>query len=460
MIVKKVNDTVMCEYLYNVTTRCNCRCKHCVPKVYAGKNQELTSKKMIELYEKSKYLKGNTVNIGGGEPFVKEDLEDFVLYLDKNKIPCVISTNGWFTEKVIHLVEQLEDNKTVRFSISIDGTEERHDEIRRCKGIYKRAMETLKALKERNFDVQVNIVVQKDNVSSLGEFDKIFKALNVPVAYIPEVFVSGDEFNFTPDDIREIFKYVTYPRGRKYLLSQGKFVITNCHAGNNSWHVDSNGDVYACCGGFYRDDSEKFIIGNLVDDDFDTIFMSKRKQQVYEEVVKNCSGCLMVRDVEREVSVFGLDVSYTKDEVAVLKDDLSNISYLNDFSVDGTEWHLLENDNSGKSFRWMKKKKARVFLNVQKVKGKKISFNILNICPTGDSEEKIELKVKVDGKELGMSKCKSGESTITFKIPSSWKIKDLIEVELEVSRLWSPSEYVESTDTRKLGIGVYSVQVE
>lgn len=459
MIVKKVDDLIMCEYLYNVTTRCNCRCKHCNPKVYTGKDHELSSREMIEQYEKSRFLQGNTINIAGGEPFVKADLEEFVLYLDKHKIPCVIATNGWFTEKIIHLADQLEDNKTVRFAISIDGTKDIHDDIRRCSGIYERAVASVKALKERCFNVQVNTVIQKENLSSLCELDRVFKDMGVPVAYIPEIFVSEEEFNFTPDDIREAFQYVTYPRGRKYLLSKGKYLITGCHAGTNSWYVDSNGDVYACWGCYYRDDSDRYILGNLFEQDFDTIFTSDRKKQVCEEIVRNCSGCLLPRDLEREADIFGMDTSYTKEEVAVLGDDLENVSRLDDFSVDESEWHLLEKDSDGRTFRWMKKQEARIFLNLKGKSADRLNMDLLNICPPREGEDPLKLEVMLDKEWLGEAACEPGNSRISLEISKDVPASGLVEVELKINRLWSPNDYTGSEDTRKLGIGIYQAEI-
>lgn len=461
MMEKKVNDIILCDALYNVTTMCNCKCKHCNPKVYTGKANEMSSKEMIEKFEKSKYLQSNTITVAGGEPFMKADLEEFILYLNKKQIPCVISTNGCFTDKIIQLVEKIDNKDMLKFTISIDGTEERHDEIRRLRGVYRKAMESVRALKERGIDVQVNTVVQKDNLQTLDELDRIFNEMGVPVAYIPEIFVSEREFNFTPEDIKKAFQFVTYPRGRKYLLSQGKYRITNCHAGMNTWYIDSNGDVYACWGSYYRNDSEQYILGNLYEQDFDTIFESNRKRDIYEHVVKNCSGCLLPRDLEREVEVFGMDTSYTKDEVAVLADELSNCSTLDDFSVDGSEWHLLEKDNEGYTFRWMKSEVSRVFLNVKEIDCKRehLKIDYLNIRPNTRDEKPLSLTVFVENIEVGVFECKNGRNQISICIPDGLNYDGLVEIKLSVSALWRPSDYTDSPDDRKLGVAIYSVVI-
>lgn len=462
MIIKKVDDTIMCEALYNVTTRCNCRCKHCNPKVYTGKAKEISSKEMIERFEKSKYLQGNTITVAGGEPFLKADLEEFILYLNERRIPCVISTNGWFTDKIIHLVEQIKNKEFLRFTISIDGTEERHDEIRGLRGVYQKAMESVRALKERSFEIQINAVVQKDNLQTLDEFDCMFREMGVPVAYIPEIFVSEREFNFTPEDIKKAFRFVTYPRGRKYLLSQGKYRITNCHAGTNTWYIDSNGDVYACWGSYYREDSDRYILGNLFEQDFDTIFESQKKRDICDQVVKNCSGCLLPRDLEREAEVFGMDTSYTKDEVAILADEISSCSRLDDFSVDESEWHLLEKDGEGNTFRWMKRKTARAFLNYRGGvwRKKHASIDYLNVRPHKNDEKPLTLSVAIEGIEIGTFVCKDGRNQISIPIPHRINLDGLVEMELKISALWRPDEYTDSSDTRELGIAVYSIAID
>ena len=190
----KVDNIELCEFLYLPTTRCNCRCKHCTPQVYTGKEVEMTSQYLIEQYEKSKFLKGNSVSVAGGEPFLKEDLDEFIVYLDAHKIPTVISTNGWFTDRIVRLMDKLTDCETVRFAISIDGPQEMHDEIRRCRGIYQRAVDSAVMLHERGFQTQINTVVQKDNLEDLEEFDAFFKDQGIPVVYIPEIFVGGGYF--------------------------------------------------------------------------------------------------------------------------------------------------------------------------------------------------------------------------------------------------------------------------
>lgn len=455
----KVDNIELCEFLYLATTRCNCRCKHCAPQVYTGKEVEMTSQKLIEQYERSKFLKNTPVSVAGGEPFLKEDLDEFILYLDTHKIPTVISTNGWFTDKIERLIDKLEDNKTVRFAISIDGPEQMHDEIRRCKGIYQRAVQSAILLHDRGFQVQVNMVVQKDNLDNLEEFDWFFKEKGIPVIYIPVVFVGEEEFNFTNDDIRKIFRYVDYPRGRKYLLSKGKWLIKNCHAGRNTWMMDCNGDIYACWGGYYKDDAKEYLIGNMLEKDFDDIFMSDKKEVVCAGVVRNCEGCLLPRDIERETDTFGFSTKLTYDEVAVLAEDLTNLSTLDDYSVDRGEWYDQEKYN-GVPFRWMKKKDVTLYVNVRDKKPEKLIIHYINGYVPSKEQEQMKVTFTLQDEKSIVMNCELGENTGDIALPESLKLSGLVKLDISVDKLWKPSDInKESFDERPLGIGVFSVEL-
>ena len=92
------------EIVYLPTMRCNYSCKHCDQGRYNTKNEELSCKHIANIVKKSIVSKSlNVINIAGGEPFVKDDLEEFVLEIVNDatlNIHIFITTNGYFSEKV------------------------------------------------------------------------------------------------------------------------------------------------------------------------------------------------------------------------------------------------------------------------------------------------------------------------------------------------------------------------
>lgn len=114
--MKKLNGTVI------VTYRCNARCNMCNRYKKPSKPEEEltieTIKKLPPMY---------FTNITGGEPFIREDLADIVRELYKKSDRIVISTNGFFTDRIIKLCEKF---PKVGIRISIEGLEDTNNKIR------------------------------------------------------------------------------------------------------------------------------------------------------------------------------------------------------------------------------------------------------------------------------------------------------------------------------------------
>ena len=94
-MAKKLNGTVI------VTYRCNAKCTMCNRyKVPSRAEEEITTetiRKLPQMY---------FTNITGGEPFIREDLEDIVRELYKKSDRVVISTNGFFTDRIVDLCKK------------------------------------------------------------------------------------------------------------------------------------------------------------------------------------------------------------------------------------------------------------------------------------------------------------------------------------------------------------------
>lgn len=92
---KKLNGTVI------VTYRCNARCSMCNRYKAPSKPEEEISLDTIKKLPKMYFT-----NITGGEPFIRTDLKDIVRELYKKSDRIVISTNGFFTDRIVDLCKE------------------------------------------------------------------------------------------------------------------------------------------------------------------------------------------------------------------------------------------------------------------------------------------------------------------------------------------------------------------
>ena len=82
-------------------------------------------------------------NITGGEPFLRTDIHDIVRELYKKSDRVVISTNGFFTDRIIALCKEF---PKVGIRISIEGLKNTNNVIRGLQDGFQRGYGTLKKL--------------------------------------------------------------------------------------------------------------------------------------------------------------------------------------------------------------------------------------------------------------------------------------------------------------------------
>ena len=296
--MKKLNGTVI------VTYRCNARCTMCNRYKAPSKPEEEISietiKKLPPMY---------FTNITGGEPFIRQDLPDIVRELYKKSDRIVISTNGFFTDRIIKLCEEF---PKVGIRISIEGLEDTNNEIRGLPDGFNRGYETLKKLVEMGHpDVGFGMTVQDKNAKDLVPLYKKSEELNMEFAtaslhnsfyFVEAKNIIHDRLmvaqNFE-DLINELLKsnspkkwfrayfnhgLINYIFGQKRLLQ--------CDMSFDTFFIDPYGDVMPCNG-----TKDKEVMGNLNTQTWDELWNSKQADGVRTKVRCCDRNCWMIGSV-------------------------------------------------------------------------------------------------------------------------------------------------------------------
>ena len=166
------NPTDMCII---VTYRCPMQCQMC--NIWKNPTQK---EKEITLAEIKKLPSVKFINITGGEPFVREDLEEIIEICFQKSPRVVISTSGWFEDRIIKMTKRFPN---IGIRISIEGLSLKNDELRGRNGGFDKGLRTLLRLKDMGIkDIGFGITVSNHNSADMLSLYQLSKSLGMEFA--------------------------------------------------------------------------------------------------------------------------------------------------------------------------------------------------------------------------------------------------------------------------------------
>jgi Fe-coproporphyrin III synthase len=263
------------------------------------------------VFEKLPHLK--FINITGGEPFIRDDLEEIITIVRKKTPRIVISTSGWFTERIIRLVEKF---PRLGIRVSLEGFSVINDELRGRKGSFDRGLYVLLALKKMGIrDIGFGITLSERNAGDLLKLYDLAKTLGMELATAAvhnSFYFHTSDNQFTDpgkiadnlDQLIDQFLKEKNPKswfrayfnyGLKNYVHGGKRLLP-CRAGTLNFFLDPWGYVYPCNGlekRFWIED-----MGNLAEaESFEALWKSEKAGEVRKRVASCEKNCWMIGTV-------------------------------------------------------------------------------------------------------------------------------------------------------------------
>jgi MoaA/NifB/PqqE/SkfB family radical SAM enzyme len=247
------------------------------------------------------------INITGGEPFIRSDLEQIAQTALKKTKRVVISTNGYFTAKIINFAEKFYNK--IGFRISIEGLPSANDRLRGLKNGFDHGLRTLLALKNMGIkDLGFGITVSDNNAQDMIELYHLAKAMNLEFATAathnsfyfhkhdnrfqnPEL-VAG-EFERIAADLMKTSKPKNWFRayfnmGLANKIRGGKRPLP-CQVGSDVFFLDPFGNIMPCNGS-----DKPMIMGNLKNETFDEIWNGSKAKKIRDQVKACDKHCWMI----------------------------------------------------------------------------------------------------------------------------------------------------------------------
>jgi radical SAM protein with 4Fe4S-binding SPASM domain len=248
-------------------------------------------------------------NVTGGEPFLREDLDDMIAVLKRKAKRIVISTNGYLTENILALASR---HREIGIRISLEGLPAANDELRGMKDGFDHGLRTLLGLQRLKFkDIGFGITVSDKNRHDLLDLFRLARGLNVEyaTAVVHNSFYFHTSENRLQDTdkiaasfrelIRELLRskriknwYRAYFNFGLLEYLQGRPRLLPCSAGTDVFFLDPWGEIYPCNGLEERFWLKSF--GNLHEKSFQDIWHSAEAADIRAKVRTCPKNCWMI----------------------------------------------------------------------------------------------------------------------------------------------------------------------
>jgi len=279
----------------NPTHKCNLPCKHCGNSTIYKREWEISELSIWEwkkiILNMKNWLNQFYLNIGGGEPFLKKYIIELLRYCKTLSITPHLVTNGTLINR--DLAKEIVKNNLAKISISIDGLEKTHDNLRGI-GNFKITLGAIKYIRQfdKNFPIYIDTVIWKNNIKDLIPLAHWIKANNLNISFQALVGSIKNKSNLFPKSEKKLSKIIDkliklkiqgYPIDnsiyelnvlKKYYNKKWDLIEGKCRA--NHIKIQPNGDVFICTG-FPP-------IGNALENDFKTMQQSRKRLEISKKM--------------------------------------------------------------------------------------------------------------------------------------------------------------------------------
>lgn len=219
--VHGVSDTVGPVVAWNITQRCNFKCQHCYSSAVIDSNKnELSISEIRQIVEQFKSLKVPVVLLSGGEPFVREDLNEIIQIVKEAGIKISISTNGSLI--TAEKAKQIKELGVSYVGISLDGIGELNDFFRGVDGAYEGALRGIRNCRAVGQKVGLRMTLHQGNVHEVPKLLELMDREDVDRICFYHLVPSGRgaeiaETMMTEQQSRETLAYLM-----NYVLENNK----------------------------------------------------------------------------------------------------------------------------------------------------------------------------------------------------------------------------------------------
>lgn len=267
---------------FELTSRCNALCRHCYN--CSGEKGDIDRMIPERWVDFSKYIVKNggvfECLLSGGEPLLLGNkLFDIMDVLHEDGTIFLVMTNGYLLTK--EMADKFKKYQYHWFQVSIDGAnEEYHDWFRQTKGNWMNAVKGAKHIADNGIPLKIAQCVTPHNLDGIDKMCDLAYSVGATSIMIGGISLSGRtnrnlKLLLTETDM-EVMKNKIEENRIRY---KGRMKVKSTNSVKqgliNHSKKPRSGAVIRPDGNVRIDGMAPFVIGNIIDDDFTTLWKNK-----------------------------------------------------------------------------------------------------------------------------------------------------------------------------------------
>ena len=279
--------------LFEVTYKCNERCRHCY--IVDENRKELSTTEIESILDDLASMNVMNVVFTGGEVFLRKDAFEILEYAYSKGFVIDIFTNGNLIDENDYIRLKLIYPRSVHFSL-YSHIAEKHDNITRVKGSFEKTLKSIKSCAAIGIPVNIKTPVFAETADDVPEIIKLAKKLEVSIEIGSNITPQKDG-NLEPTKmaIRDIEKEKELNKVIKDMIPSDYIereictdydLLKNCGAGEKSLSINPYGEVFPC-------NMLPLCIGDLTKRSIQDIWTASEKLEWWRanNYRKNRKGC-------------------------------------------------------------------------------------------------------------------------------------------------------------------------
>ncbi len=283
-----------------LTKKCNLSCPLCYET--NKDTPEMSKDAIFALIDKLARMRVFQLAIGGGEPFLREDIFEIVDYCQEKDIVPNITTNGTLIDYPV--IDRIK-HKVGGVSVSLNGYSSETN-IGRDPDSFDESVQGIKRLLAADIPTGTNVLVSNESLPYMGDTFHFLKGLGVKWINVLRLKPGQRDLHLnqhmlSKDDLKILKKVLDRWSGLvninvdtaltclMYTVPTQQLrekAVYGCVAGIRFCTIDCNGDVYPCS--FFKD--SKYIAGNILNGDFQEMWQNSNIFKKFREMGRRLKG--------------------------------------------------------------------------------------------------------------------------------------------------------------------------